>query len=193
MLLKSVILKKIKSGEINTVFRTWKKPRVLQGTNFHTAIGQMQIDSIEELSKDSLKDKDLIGSDLKNLNSLLKSVGSREGKLYKIRLSYVGEDPRKALAQKQLDEEEFENVLTKLSKMDRLSHSGNWTRSTLEIIKANPAKRAPDLAKELGLEKDPFKRNVRKLKGLGLTQSLKVGYRLSPRGHSYLEKLEKLK
>jgi len=32
----------------------------------------------------------------------------------------------------------------------------------------------------------PFKANVRKLKALGLTESLEVGYRLSPRGEALL-------
>jgi hypothetical protein len=31
-----------------------------------------------------------------------------------------------------------------------------------------------------------FKRRVRRLKELGLTESLPVGYRLSPRGRSFL-------
>ena len=35
----------------------------------------------------------------------------------------------------------------------------------------------------------PFKLNVRKLKALGLTESLEVGYRLSPRGKSLLHRL----
>jgi hypothetical protein len=43
--------------------------------------------------------------------------------------------------------------------------------------------RAPDLAASLGRETLPFKRDVRKL---GLTESLEVGYRLSPRGRAYL-------
>jgi hypothetical protein len=34
----------------------------------------------------------------------------------------------------------------------------------------------------MGLEKQPFKARVSKLKALGLTESLEVGYRLSPRG-----------
>ena len=48
------------------------------------------------------------------------------------------------------------------------------------------AMRAPDLAASLGRETLPFKRDVRKLKELGLTESLEVGYRLSPRGAAYL-------
>jgi hypothetical protein len=37
----------------------------------------------------------------------------------------------------------------------------------------------------MGRETLPFKRDVRKLKELGLTESLEVGYRLSPRGRAY--------
>ena len=39
------------------------------------------------------------------------------------------------------------------------------------------------------MDKAGFKVNVRKLKGLGLTESLKVGYRLSPRGEAVLGRL----
>lgn len=38
----------------------------------------------------------------------------------------------------------------------------------------------------LGQERTPFKRRVRRLKELGLTESLRVGYRLSPRALAYL-------
>jgi len=44
----------------------------------------------------------------------------------------------------------------------------------------------------VGLEKEAFKLNVRKLKNLGLTESLGTGYRISPRGRSVLERLRGL-
>ena len=48
--------------------------------------------------------------------------------------------------------------------------------------------RAADLAAQLGrAELQPFKTDVRKLKALGLTASLEVGYRLSPRGRAFLD------
>jgi hypothetical protein len=62
----------------------------------------------------------------------------------------------------------------------------DWAIETLEMIEANPARRAGDLADLAGRERLAFKADVRKLKGLGLTQSLEVGYRLSPRGEAYL-------
>ena len=46
--------------------------------------------------------------------------------------------------------------------------------------------RAPDLAASVGRETLPFKVDVRKLKNLGLTHSLRVGYELSPRGVAFM-------
>ncbi len=59
-------------------------------------------------------------------------------------------------------------------------------RDALELIDAHPAVRAGDLADQLGRERLSFKIDVRKLKALGLTESLPVGYKLSPRGRSWL-------
>ena len=56
----------------------------------------------------------------------------------------------------------------------------------LRLIAERPGVRAPDLAASLGRETLPFKRDVRKLKELGLTVSLEVGYEISPRGRAYL-------
>ena len=56
-------------------------------------------------------------------------------------------------------------------------------------IAAQPATLAADLAAQVGREKLPFKRDVRKLKELGLTESLRIGYCLSPRGRALLDAL----
>jgi hypothetical protein len=60
----------------------------------------------------------------------------------------------------------------------------------LELIDARPGVRAGDLADSFGMERLAFKADVRKLKALGLTESLEVGYRLSPRGAAYLSAQE---
>ncbi|SEC56154.1 hypothetical protein SAMN04489729_1871 [Amycolatopsis lurida] len=46
--------------------------------------------------------------------------------------------------------------------------------------------RPQKLADPLGHDKDPLKVDIRKLENLGLTLSLEVGYRISPRGAAYL-------
>ena len=57
-----------------------------------------------------------------------------------------------------------------------------WTGRVLALIDARPATRAGDLAPAMGWATPKFKANVRKLKALGLTQSLEVGYRLTDLG-----------
>jgi hypothetical protein len=37
------------------------------------------------------------------------------------------------------------------------------------------------------MDRPEFKQRVRRLKALGLTESLQVGYRLSPRGMAFLD------
>jgi hypothetical protein len=85
-----------------------------------------------------------------------------------------------------LTDADRDDIQRRLDRLDRASTHGPWTRAVLETIAANPAVRAPDLAAGFGRETQPFKRDVRKLKELGLTISLDVGYRLSPRGEAYL-------
>ena len=85
-----------------------------------------------------------------------------------------------------VDEEE---LIARLDRIDGRSKEGPWTRRVLELIEAHPAVRAGNLCKTVGQERLVFKQNVRKLKTLGLTESLEVGYRLSPRGVALLEKL----
>ncbi len=93
-------------------------------------------------------------------------------------------DPRAALADDDaLSPADIVEVTNRLARLDRTGPTGPWTSRTLALIAAHPARRAPDLA---GMERNPFKLDVRKLKALGLTESLKVGYRLSARGHAYL-------
>jgi hypothetical protein len=60
----------------------------------------------------------------------------------------------------------------------------------LRAIGAHEGERAVELAARFGRDKLPFKLDVRKLKELGLTESLRPGYRLSPRGRAVLAALE---
>ena len=72
--------------------------------------------------------------------------------------------------------------------VDRVRAAGEpWTRQYLELIAAKPGVVARELALGVGLPRDDFKVRVRRLKELGLTESLEVGYRLSPRGRAYLD------
>ena len=110
-----------------------------------------------------------------------------DGDIYRIALHWDGEDERIALrSDDDLSEDEIAAIEAKLARLDKASTRGPWTQTTLTLISEHPGVRAPDLAASLGLETLVFKRDVRKLKALGLTESLTVGYRISPRGQVLL-------
>src|SRR5262249_8727825 len=90
----------------------------------------------------------------------------------------------------QLSPTELGAVLDKLSRMDRHGVNGAWTRRVLKAIDAAPGKLAARLAASLGYETLWFKTHVRQLKALGLTESLEIGYRLSPRGRKILSHMK---
>lgn len=192
MLIRSAILEKIKTGEISLVFRKWRKVGVKAGGTQLTQAGLLGIDSVEKVAAGDITEQDARDSGAASLEDLIKSLESdaREGDLYKIRLHYIGDDPRIALRNDdELADGDPAAILTKLSKMDAASKRGPWTREYLQMIHDMPATHAIVLARSVGLDNPVFKPQVRKLKALGLTISLSPGYKLSPRGEKVLAAL----
>ena len=60
----------------------------------------------------------------------------------------------------------------------------------MRVIGARPGVLAARLASSLGRPRDEFKRDVRKLKNLGLTLSLEIGYRLTPKGEALVAAID---
>jgi hypothetical protein len=187
MLLDNPTLEGIVAGHISVVFRTWQKPTVKTGGTLRTRRGVLAIQSLEAIQVRQITADDVRAAGFKERSELLRGLEGRSGTLYRIRVKLQGEDPRIALRQRVLDASEREAMAKRLARMDAASSDGPWTHAYLETIAARPAQRAPELAELFGLETKPFKQRVRRLKELGLTESLKVGYRLSPRGQSYLQ------
>ena len=101
-----------------------------------------------------------------------------------------GPDPRDELARTaRLTEAYVAAITARLARMDRASSRGPWTGAVLALIDERPAIVSTVLAEAMGWERQDFKLHVRRLKELGLTFSLDVGYRLSPRGEAYLNRL----
>lgn len=186
MLLDNPTLEGIVAGRIRVVFRTWRKPTVKTGGTLRTRRGVLAIEIVEKINTRQITADDVRQAGFDDRKGLLRCFEGRTGELYRIRVSLAGDDPRIALRQQKLDPEERATVEKRLQRMDAASGDGPWTRKYLELIEARPAQRAPELAELMGLTTKPFKTRVRRLKELGLTESLKVGYRLSPRGESYL-------
>lgn len=191
MLLRRATLSGIRDGRISLQFRRWKRPTVKEGGTLLTAIGQLAIDAVEAVEWDEVTDDDARAAGFEGREALEAALGAAKAgtSLYRVRLRLAGPDPRMALREEIPTEEELRSVLERMERWDGASPVGPWTLATLNAIAERPAVRAGDLASALGLEKARFKTNVRKLKGLGLTESLEIGYRLSPRGKAVLRRL----
>lgn len=190
MLLKNDVLEQIKAGKIKLVFRRWKRPTVRSGGTLVTRAGQLAIDSVEKCAPGDIKPAEARAAGFNDVEELVGQLSKRDGSVYKISVRFIGEDPRIALRKNtRISKSEFEEIRNKLDRMDASKVHGKWTRKYLELIRDNPEVLAADLAEQIGMDKPRFKANVRKLKALGLTESLPVGYRISPRGRTVLKKL----
>jgi hypothetical protein len=159
VLIKRVILDQIEAGDLDVIFRKWRKPTVKQGGQLRTSVGMLNIVGVDKINKSKISADDAKRAGFGTKASLLRELDSRdEGDIYRITLEHGGVDPRIALRENR-------------------------------NLNENPRVRAPDLAAGLGLDKPTFKNDVAKLKGLGLTISFSPGYELSPRGKAYLNTL----
>jgi hypothetical protein len=114
-------------------------------------------------------------------------LDDRPGDLYRIELQWAGVILGWRCAKTpSLDEAEIAEMRRRLARMDSRADSP-WTWQTLRLIEANPGVVSTDLAASMGLERAYFKQRVRRLKEMGLTESLEVGYRISPRGQALLD------
>jgi hypothetical protein len=180
----------IADGRVDRAFRRWERPLARPGGSQRTAIGVIAFDAVESIVREEVAEEDAHRAGFASRQELLAFLDRRPGgAIYRVRLRLVGPDPRVALRDSLPDEREVAQIEHRLARMDRLSRHGPWTREVLEAIGSQPGVRAADLAPQFGRERLPFKADVRKLKELGLTESLEVGYRLSPRGRAVLDHL----
>lgn len=187
MLFRQRFLDGIRAGEITLAFRRWRRPSVRAGGSLLTAVGKLGIGKVTLVTTDSISERDARRAGYASRDALLRELASRdEGEVYRVELGPLEVDPRIALRKELPAAEETAALLARLAKLDASAAGGPWTRRTLEIIAAHEGVRAGDLAEMLGRERLPFKVDVRKLKALGLTESLEIGYRLSPRGKALL-------
>lgn len=188
MMIRPAELAAIRDGEIDLAFRRWDRPRVKVGTRLRTGVGVLEVTSVERVSFSSLRAEDARRAGAASLAALRAGLSARSDRpVFRVGLRYAGADPREALREQVPDEEETVEILAWLDRLDAASRHGPWTRATLGIIDRSPGVRAPELAVELGRETLPWKADVRKLKEKGLTESLAIGYRLSPRGEAVLD------
>jgi len=179
----------IRDGSITVMFRRWRRRQVTPGNVYRTAAGRVIVESVNEVSPERIRHADAVAAGYRTVEEALADLhGDESDPVYLVRLRQVDEpDPREVLANDtDLSTSDVEEIAARLAKLDRTSPRGPWTDETLDVIRRRPAIRAGDLAEDLGRELLTFKVDVRKLKNLGLTISLEKGYRLSPRGETFL-------
>ena len=179
----------IADGSITLTFRSWLRPQVVAGRPYRTPAGIVEVTSVSATDPAAITDEDARRAGHVDARALVADLPVRPGAtLYRIEFRRTtGGDPRAELAASaELDRADVVAISRRLDRLDRASRHGPWTRNTLELIRDRPATRAADLAESVDREMQPFKIDVRKLKNLGLTESLDTGYRLSPRGRAYL-------
>jgi hypothetical protein len=182
----------IHSGAIVLAFRRWKRSQVVPGHRYRTGIDMVEVESVDVVEPSSVSAAQVREAGYASVAELLADLkGDPALPVYRIRLRRIdAPDPRDELASaSSLTEADVAAIRSRLDRMDRSGSRGPWTGAVLALIGDRPGIVSTVLAEAIGWERQDFKLHVRRLKELGLTLSLDVGYRLSPRGESYLNYL----
>ena len=178
-------------GSITVTFRTWAKPQAKAGGRYRVAGMLLEATDVREVPVSTLTDTDATSAGEADLAALLRRLKdpAPAAAVWRVDLRYVGIDDRvERRADAALTADDIAVLRTKLDRLDRHG-SKPWTRTTLRLIEKYPGVVSTALARHTGQERPDFKLNVRKLKEMGLTESLKVGYQLSPRGEALLRSI----
>lgn len=189
MLLNRDTAEGIAAGTVTLVLRRWDAPRAKVGGTQRTVAGTIRIDDVaEHPGAYRVSAAQARAAGYPTAAAAQKDLDRRPARhTYVITVSFVAPDERPQLASdEKLSADDVTAITARLDRWDAATEP--WTRQYLALIAANEAVRAPDLAARVGLDVPRFKRRVRQLKSLGLTISLDVGYRVSPRGHAYLRR-----
>jgi len=186
MLFQRRFHERIVKGEIRCTVRIWQRPHVKVGGRYALGNGAIIVDKIHETRLDDITPALARRCGFESLVDLIKVAKHGHGeRVFIIDFHYDGkEGARPKTSTGVVSAEELAELIQRLDAMDRRSRIGPWTLATLRAIEARPGVLAAKLARGLGRPRDEFKRDVRKLKVLGLTFSLEIGYRLTPKGEA---------
>ncbi|MCP3800775.1 hypothetical protein NLX83_16030 [Allokutzneria sp. A3M-2-11 16] len=189
MLFPQRFLDALADGRADLAFRRWTKPSARAGGRQRTAVGVVEFVSVEVIAPSSIDFEAARRAGYASRAALLAELERRSGEVYRIQVRLVGADPRLALRDQKPTPAELGDIRDRLARFDSASTHGAWALAVLRLIAECPGEPAARLAERRGRETRLFKVDVRKLKELGLTESLAVGYRLSPRGEAVLAAL----
>jgi hypothetical protein len=179
-------------GSITVTVRAWTRAQAKTGGRYRVAGLLLEATDVRQLPAGELTDADAVAAGEDSLAPLLARLGDppADRPLWRVEFRCIGRDDRaERREQADLTDDEIVALKVRLDRLDQRSPSGPWTRSTLRLIEKYPGVVSTALARHAQQERPAFKLNVRKLKEMGLTESLDIGYRLSPRGEVLLRSL----
>jgi biotin operon repressor len=181
--------KGLHDGSITVALRRWRRSQVVAGHQYRTGQGMVLAEAVDVITPAEITPELAKAAGFADVQAAVADLrGDPELPLYCVRFRALdGPDPRDELAATAaLTDDEIASITARLARMDAVSKRGPWTAAVLAEIAERPAVSSVYLAETLDWERFDFKLHVRRLKALGLTISLDVGYRLSPRGAAYL-------
>jgi hypothetical protein len=179
-------------GSITVTFRNWKRPQAKAGGRFHKGDLWFEVDAVTVVPVSSISRADARRAGEADVAGVLRRLGEPDPDLLVHRVSFHRIPPAGPPANEaDLTPDDVVELDRRLDRLDAAAEDGPWTRPTLRIIDAQPGVVSTLLAEQLERERAALKADVRKLKRLGLTLSLDVGYELSPRGQAYLDAVER--
>jgi len=175
----------IARGELTTSFRTWKSPQAKVGGQYNIPpYGAIEVHEIRQLKASSVNRAALQRAGLKDAQALYDFLQiPPDAHIYQVDFHFLDRSPVKQVEHAAVDAAELERIIKRLQRMDK---DQPWTQQALRLISSHPGVGARVLAPQCDMELAVFKRNIRKLKSLGLTISLDTGYKLSARGEQLL-------
>ncbi|MGH3302888.1 MAG: hypothetical protein ACRDOK_14625 [Streptosporangiaceae bacterium] len=176
---------------ITVAFRHWRRVQVVTGHQYRTGAGLVVAESVDTITTADITLSLARDAGFASVEAAVAGLrGDPHLPLYCIRFRPLdGPDPRDELASTAaLSDDDVRAIGKRLARMDAASKRGPWTTTVLVQIGSEPAVSSAQLAADLDWDRPDYKLHVRRLKELGLTISLDVGYRISPRGAAYLAK-----
>jgi hypothetical protein len=180
-------------GSITLTFRTWTTPQAKSGGRYRVGGMLLEATDVRQVTAGSISDSDARRAGAVDAAALRKrmKVADDQQLVWRVELVHLGQDDRiERRNANDLTPEHVADLRARLDRLDRRSTTGSWTRTTLRLIEKYPGVVSTALARQANQERPAFKLNVRKLKELGLTESLDTGYRLSPRGEAVVRALD---
>ena len=165
----------IADGSITCTYRRWKRPQARPGGRYRVApLGMIEVTAVSTVHFGGITQADAARCGL-SLDALTRDLRepSADELVHRIDFRFAGRDMP---APPDLSDEVLERKLARYP----------WADDFLRLIDSRPGVAARLICQDVRRDRKSFKADVRKLKALGLTESLEIGYRLSPRGRRWL-------